>query len=219
MRNIAIDGPAGAGKSTIAKQVAKRLNYIYVDTGAMYRSMALACLRAGVDIQNEEAVAKICEDLNVAIRHENGEQVVLLNGENVNGFIRTQEVGNATSVIAVYPQVREKLVGLQRQLANEENVVMDGRDIGSAVLPNADVKIYLTASARVRAERRCKELLERGEAADVAVVEQDIVDRDWRDMHREISPLVQVEDAVLVDASDMTIEMVTNRILEIINAG
>jgi cytidylate kinase len=219
MRNIAIDGPAGAGKSTIAKQVAKRLNYIYVDTGAMYRSMALACLRAGVDIQNEEAVAKICEDLNVAIRHENGEQVVLLNGENVNGFIRTQEVGNATSVIAVYPQVREKLVGLQRQLANEENVVMDGRDIGSAVLPNADIKIYLTASARVRAERRCKELLERGEAADVAVVEQDIVDRDWRDMHREISPLVQVEDAVLVDASDMTIEMVTNRILEIINAG
>ncbi len=219
MRNIAIDGPAGAGKSTIAKQVAKRLNYIYVDTGAMYRSMALACLRAGVDIQNEEAVAKICEDLNVAIRHENGEQVVLLNGENVNGFIRTQEVGNATSIIAVYPQVREKLVGLQRQLANEENVVMDGRDIGSAVLPNADVKIYLTASARVRAERRCKELLERGEAADVAVVEQDIVDRDWRDMHREISPLVQVEDAVLVDASDMTIEMVTNRILEIINAG
>ena len=217
--SIAIDGPAGAGKSTIAKRVAKQLNYIYVDTGAMYRSMALACLRAGLDLNDEEKVSGLCSGLDVTLRHENGEQIILLNGENVNRWIRTQEVGNATSVIAVYPKVREKLVKLQRQLAKQENIVMDGRDIGSCVLPNADVKIYLTASARVRAERRCKELLERGEEADIDVVERDIIDRDYRDMHREISPLVQAEDAVMVDASDMTIEMVTDRILEIVYAG
>lgn len=219
MKSIAIDGPAGAGKSTIAKQVAQKLDYIYVDTGAMYRSMALACLRAGADLENEEAVSAVCQGLDVALQYKNGEQVVLLNGENVNQLIRTQEVGNATSVIAVYPEVREKLVMLQRKLAEKENVVMDGRDIGSCVLPNADVKIYLTASARVRAQRRCKELLERGETADVDIVEHDIIDRDYRDMHREVSPLVQAPDAVLVDASDMTIEMVTNKILELVNAG
>lgn len=219
MKSIAIDGPAGAGKSTIAKQVAQKLDYIYVDTGAMYRSMALACLRAGADLENEEAVSAVCQGLDVALQYKNGEQVVLLNGENVNQLIRTQEVGNATSVIAVYPEVREKLVMLQRKLAEKENVVMDGRDIGSCVLPNADVKIYLTASARVRARRRCKELLERGETADVDIVEHDIIDRDYRDMHREVSPLVQAPDAVLVDASDMTIEMVTNKILELVNAG
>lgn len=219
MKSIAIDGPAGAGKSTIAKQVAQKLDYIYVDTGAMYRSMALACLRAGADLENEEAVSAVCQGLDVALQYKNGEQAVLLNGENVNQLIRTQEVGNATSVIAVYPEVREKLVMLQRKLAEKENVVMDGRDIGSCVLPNADVKIYLTASARVRAQRRCKELLERGETADVDIVEHDIIDRDYRDMHREVSPLVQAPDAVLVDASDMTIEMVTNKILELVNAG
>lgn len=215
VKNIAIDGPAGAGKSTIAKIVAKKLGYIYVDTGAMYRSMALACLQAGVDINDEIAVCNICKLQSVEIKYENEEQIVLLNGKNVNQFIRAEEVGNATSVIAVYGEVREKLVDLQRQLAQKENVVMDGRDIGTAVLINADTKIYLTASAKVRAERRCLELVNRGENADLEAVERDIVERDYRDMNRAVSPLKQAEDAILLDASELNIEEVVCKIMEI----
>jgi len=215
MKNIAIDGPAGAGKSTIAKLVAKNLGYIYVDTGAMYRCIALACLRKGIDITDELAVCNVCDDVEVTITYENKVQIVLLDGENVNEYIRTEEVGNTTSTIAVYARVREKLVELQRILAGKENVVMDGRDIGSYVLPEADTKIYLTASARVRAERRCLELHNRGEYADAVEVEKDIMERDYRDMNREISPLKQAEDAVLIDSSNMTIDEVVLKIMEI----
>lgn len=217
MKSIAIDGPAGAGKSTIAKLVARNLGYIYVDTGAMYRSMALACLREGADIGDEAKVSSICEQIEIGIQYDQGEQIMLLNGENVNHYIRTEEVGNTTSAIAVYPKVREKLVDLQRQLAKKENVVMDGRDIGTFVLPEADTKIYLTASARVRAERRCLELINRGETADVQDVQKDIEQRDYRDMNRAVSPLQKAGDAVMVDASELTIEEVVAKIMEIAN--
>ena len=219
MKAIAIDGPAGAGKSTIAKIVAKNLGYIYVDTGAMFRSMALACIRAGVDIHDEQAVCKEIADVDVTLKYENDMQVVYLNGENVNGYIRTEEVGNATSVIAVYPKVREKLLILQRELAEKENVVMDGRDIGSTVLPNADTKIFLTASSYVRAKRRALELEQRGEKCDIEKVQKDIEERDERDSNREVSPLVQAPDAVLVDASDLSIDEVVTKIMEIANEG
>ena len=212
---IAIDGPAGAGKSTIAKIVARKLGYIYVDTGAMFRSMALGCLRKGIDVTDEEAVCSAVDDLDVTLGYEGEQQIVYLNGENVNAIIRTEEVGNATSTIAVYAKVREKLLQLQRELATKENVVMDGRDIGSTVLPNADTKIYLTASSEVRAKRRALELEERGENCDVLKVQKDIEERDYRDSHRAVSPLTQAEDAVLVDASDLSIVEVADHILEI----
>ncbi len=218
MRSIAIDGPAGAGKSTIARILAKKMGYIYVDTGAMYRSMALACLRKQVDKNDEQAVCEVCKQAEIAIRYENGEQVVLLNQENVNGKIRTEEVGNVTSAIAVYPKVREKLVELQRKLAHEENVVMDGRDIGTTVLPDADTKIFLTAGTKVRAQRRYLELKERNIACNLEEIEKDIEERDYRDSHREVSPLVQAKDAVLVDASDLSIEEVVEKIMKIAQA-
>ena len=212
---IAIDGPAGAGKSTIAKKVAKELQAIYVDTGAMYRAMALYMIREGVDGNDKEAVQNKCNDVDITIRFENGEQNVILNGENVNGLIRTEEVGNMASVCSAIPKVREKLVSLQRSLADSTDVVMDGRDIGTVVLPGANPKIYLTASSKVRAERRYKELVEKGETPDIAVIEQDIIDRDYRDMHRDISPLKQAEDAILLDSSNMTIDEVKNKIIEL----
>ncbi|MGN0383730.1 MAG: (d)CMP kinase [Eubacterium sp.] len=215
MYNIAIDGPAGAGKSTIAKIVAKKLGYIYVDTGAMYRTMALACIRAGIDKFNEKAVVNVCKEVDISIRYVNSEQVVLLNGENVNGYIRTEEVGNTASAIAVYKDVRNILVALQQQLAAKENIVMDGRDIGTAVLPNADVKIYLTASAHTRALRRMKELLEKGVECSIEEIEKDIIERDNRDMNRKESPLVKAEDAQLVDSSEMTIDEVVDTIISL----
>lgn len=216
MYNVAIDGPAGAGKSTIAKKAAKKLGFIYVDTGAMYRSMALACIKNNVDKEDEAAVSDICKKSHVTIKYENGEQIVMLDGENVNGFIRTEEVGNMTSAISVYKDVRQKLLELQRELAASNNVIMDGRDIGTFVLKDAFVKIYLTASARTRAERRCLELKERGIEVSVEEVEKDIEERDYRDMHREIAPLSKAEDAVLVDSSEMTIEEVVECIINII---
>ncbi len=214
--NIAIDGPAGAGKSTIAKAVAKRENLIYVDTGAMYRAMALFMLREKVNLADAEAVALKCVEADITIRYENGVQVVLLNGENVNGFLRTEEVGNAASTISVIGKVREKLVELQKKLAAESNCVMDGRDIGTCVLPNAQLKIYLTASSLVRAKRRYEELAAKGEVCNLEKIRADIEERDYRDMHREISPLRQAEDAILIDSSDMTVEEVISRIISLV---
>lgn len=214
-KQIAIDGPAGAGKSTIAKKVAAELGFIYVDTGAMYRAMALYMIKNGIRADEPEKISATCDSADITIRHENGEQVVLLNGENVNGLIRTEEVGNMASASSVNGDVRRKLVELQQKLANEADVVMDGRDIGTVVLPNADVKVYLTASSKVRAERRFKELTAKGETCDIDVIEKDIIERDYRDMHREISPLKQADDAILVDSSDMTIDEVAKTIVDL----
>lgn len=212
--NIAIDGPAGAGKSTIAKKVAKELGFIYVDTGAMYRAMALYFLKNQIDPENEAAIIKGCENIEVSIVYDNGEQQILLNGENVTGYIRREEVGNMASVTSAYPAVREKLLHLQRDLAERENVIMDGRDIGTCVLPAAPLKIYLTASVETRAKRRYDELTEKGAACNLEEICKDIKERDERDMNRKISPLKQAEDAVLVDSSDMTIEEVTDTIIQ-----
>ena len=213
--NIAIDGPAGAGKSTIAKRLAKKLGFIYVDTGAMYRAMAYYFLQHDIDAKDESAIAAACPDVDVTITYENGEQQVLLNGENVNGVIRNEEVGNMASSTSVYPVVREKLVELQRQLAKSADVIMDGRDIGTCVLPDAQVKIYLTASSATRAKRRFDELTEKGVSCDLAEIEKDIIDRDYRDMHRETSPLCQAEDDVLVDSSEMNIDEVVDAIYQV----
>lgn len=204
--NIAIDGPAGAGKSTIARAVAGRLNCIYVDTGAMYRAMALFLLRNHVDPEDAEKVQEQCQRADITIRYENGEQTVLLNGENVNKLIRTEEVSKMASMSSANADVRKKLVSLQQALAKRENVVMDGRDIGTCVLPSAEIKIYLTASVEVRAKRRFDELTAKGESCVLSDIADDIRERDRRDMTREISPLRQAEDAVLIDTSRMNIE-------------
>ena len=211
--NIAIDGPAGAGKSTIARMVAKELGFIYVDTGAMYRAIALYMLRN--NMKQEEEVATHVKEASVEIVYQNGEQQVVLNGENVSGLIRTEEVGKMASFVAKIKEVRAQLLDLQRNLAAKENVIMDGRDIGTHVLPNADVKIYLTASASERANRRYKELCEKGIACNLQEIENDIIARDEQDMNREIAPLKQAEDAVLVDSSHMTIAEVVENIIAI----
>lgn len=191
--NIAIDGPAGAGKSTIAKMVAKKLGFIYVDTGAMYRAIALYMLRNQVE-KDEEQIAKQVVNADVKIVYANGEQQVLLNGENVSSYIRTEEVGNMASFAAKTEAVRTKLLELQRNLAATEDVIMDGRDIGTHVLPNAEVKIYLTASSEERANRRYKELCEKGISCDLKEIEKDIIARDEQDMNRKIAPLKQAEE-------------------------
>ena len=211
--NIAIDGPAGAGKSTIARRVAKELSFIYVDTGAMYRAMALYLLHKNVDRTNTEQIGEVCQNAEISIEYQNGEQIVLLNGENVNAYLRTEEVGNMASKTSAYKTVRATLLDLQRDLAKTANILMDGRDIGTNVLPDADLKIYLTASSKVRAERRYKELVEKGVKADFNKIEEDIIIRDRQDMEREIAPLKQADDAVLVDSSDMTIEVVVDAIV------
>lgn len=213
--NIAIDGPAGAGKSTIAKIVSKELGFIYVDTGAMYRAMALHMIRSKVDPSDAKAIGDKAQEADITIRHENGEQVVYLNGENVNGLIRNEEVSAMASKSSPVAELREKLVSLQQKLAATEDVVMDGRDIGTVVLPGADLKIYLTASAHVRALRRYNEMKAKGEDVNLDVIEKDIEERDYRDMHRDISPLKQAQDAVLVDSSDMTIEEVAEKIISL----
>lgn len=217
MYNIAIDGPAGAGKSTIAKLVAKKLGYIYVDTGSMYRAMALFCIRNGIKADEEEKVVEACKKCEVTIDYVDGAQQVFLNGENVNAFIRAEEVSNMTSAISVYGPVREKLVELQRTIAKKQDVIMDGRDIGTCVLKDAFLKIYLTASSRTRAERRYKELIEKGVDCNLEDIEKDIIDRDYRDMHREISPLTKAEDAELLDSSDMNIDQVVEAIIDLVN--
>ena len=214
--NIAIDGPAGAGKSTIARLVAKELSYIYVDTGAMYRAMALYFLRVGIAAEDEERITAACEKITVALSNDGAEQQVFLNGENVNGFIRTEEVGKMTSAVSVYAPVREKLTQLQREMARTTDLIMDGRDIGTCVLPEAQVKIYLTASVETRGRRRFLELQEKGINCSFEEICEDIEKRDYRDMTREISPLKQAEDAILVDSSEMSIEEVVAKILEIV---
>lgn len=218
MIRIAIDGPAGAGKSTIAKRVAKELSYIYVDTGAMYRAMALYLHRLGISAEDTEKIAESCSGAEISIEYIDGEQVVLLGGENVNPLLRTREVSEMASKSSAVPQVRTRLVQLQQELGKKQNVVMDGRDIGTVVLPDAQVKIYLTASVDVRARRRWLELKEKGEDPVLEEIAREIEERDNRDMTREVSPLRIADDAVLVDSSAMTIEEVAEYILKIVHS-
>ncbi len=214
--NIAIDGPAGAGKSTIAKQLAKELGYVYVDTGAMYRAMAYFFLTNGIGSEEEAAISAACKDVDVTITYEDGVQNVWLNGENVSGVIRNEEVGKMASATSIYPVVRTKLVELQQQLAKTTDVIMDGRDIGTIVLPNADVKIYMTASSAIRAKRRYDELIAKGVACNLDDIEKDIIERDYRDMNRETSPLKKADDAVELDTSELDIAGVVNAMKEIV---
>ena len=213
--NVAIDGPAGAGKSTVAKSVAALKNFIYVDTGAMYRAMALYFLRKGIDKTDESAINAALGQVEITIRYENGAQQVILNGENVTAFLRREEVGNMASVSSANPEVRAHLLKLQRTLAKENDVVMDGRDIGTTILPDAEVKIFLTASPETRANRRYLELTEKGETCDMNEILKTIIERDVRDMNRAVSPLKQAEDAVLVDSSEMGIDEVVEKILSV----
>lgn len=216
--NVAIDGPAGAGKSTIAKSVAAELNFIYVDTGAMYRAIALYLIRNGIKADESAKISEKCKEAQVSIQYVDGKQVVLLNGEDVNPYIRTEEVGNMASASSTNPDVRAQLLDLQRDLAAKNDVIMDGRDIGTNILPGAQVKIYLTASIEVRAKRRYNELIAKGMKCDLKEIEKDIAERDERDMNREIAPLKQAEDAVFLDTSDMGIEEVKNTIIELIRS-
>ncbi|WP_458457218.1 (d)CMP kinase [Pseudobutyrivibrio sp.] len=215
--NVAIDGPAGAGKSTIAKAVAAKKGYVYVDTGAMYRAMALYFLRANISKDDEAKISASVDDIKVSIKYQDGAQHVILNDEDVTGLIRTEEVGNMASATSVYGAVRTKLVALQQELAKTTDVIMDGRDIGTVVLPNADVKVFLTASVECRAKRRFDELKAKGENPDFDRISKDIEERDYRDSHREISPLKQADDAILVDSSDMTIDEVVDAIINLCN--
>ncbi len=212
--NIAIDGPAGAGKSTIAKLVAKEKGFIYVDTGAMYRAIALYLIRNNVALDDSDSMVKFASQAEVSIKYVDGQQQVILNGENVNGLIRTEEVSKMASVSSAVPEIRTMLLELQRKLARENDVVMDGRDIGTNILPNAQYKIFLTASAEERANRRYKELVERGEECDYEKIKADIIERDERDSNRATAPLKQAEDAILVDSSNMTIDEVAKTIID-----
>ena len=216
MINIAIDGPAGAGKSTIARKIAAELGYVYVDTGAMFRAIGLYMVRLGVELSDSGAIADKVSGADVDIVYKDGAQVVMLNGEDVNGLIRTEEISDAASKVAVVPEVRKKMLTLQRNIAKNHDVIMDGRDIGSAVLPDADLKIYLTASVDVRAERRYKENIEKGIEADLEAIKADIRERDERDMNRSEAPLVKVPDATEIDTSDMTIDEVVKTIGDMI---
>lgn len=206
MISVAIDGPSGAGKSTLAKRLAKELGYLYVDTGAMYRSIGLYALRQGVDPKDEAAVTALLPQIQIALRYVDGAQRVLLCGEDVSEAIRAEEVGMATSAVSAHPPVRAFLLELQRGMARTHDILMDGRDIGTVILPNASVKIFLTASAEARATRRFRELQEKGVDTDFETVLEDIRRRDYQDSHRATAPLRQAEDAVLVDTSEMDLE-------------
>ena len=215
---VAIDGPAGAGKSTLAKAVAKKLGFVYIDTGAMYRAIGLYMLDRKVELSDETALKAALEGVKLDIAYENDAQQVYLNGENVTGRIRTETAGDMASKVSTLLPVREKLVMLQQEMAERIDVVMDGRDIGTVVLPDAELKVYFTAGSRVRAERRFKELSEKGiTGITVEEIEKEIIARDYRDMNREHSPLKQAEDAILVDSSDLTIEEGVERVIALIN--
>lgn len=214
--NVAIDGPAGAGKSTIAKAIAKELGYVYVDTGAMYRAMALYFINNNVDSSDETAINSKVDDIDVSIKYIDGSQHVFLNQEDVTSSLRTEAVGNMASVTSVYQSVRTKLVSLQQELAKTTDLIMDGRDIGTVVLPNATLKVFLTASVVCRAKRRYDELILNGEEADFDAIAKDIEERDYRDSHREISPLKCADDAVTIDSSDLTIDEVVNTVKELL---
>lgn len=212
---MAIDGPAGAGKSTIAKLAAKELGLIYIDTGAMYRGVALYFIDNNIDYTDENEAKKVCDNIDITIKYEGGMQQLILNGRNVTSLIRQEQVGKAASAVAKHLCVREKLVELQRRLAENNNIIMDGRDIGTKVLPNANLKIFLTASSMVRAERRYNELKAKNIECDINEIEKDIIARDTEDMNREISPLRQACDAMLLDTSDMNIDEVVSYIKNI----
>ena len=217
MISIAVDGPGGAGKSSLSKELAKRFDFVYVDTGAIYRTVGLYCSRNGIDCKNEEAVRSIYPELNIEIKYDDsGVQKMFLNGEDVSSQIRLPENSICASDVSAHPSCREFLLDMQRHFAKVYNVIMDGRDIGTVVLPDADVKIYLTASAAVRAERRLKELLEKGIEADFESTLKDIEYRDYQDTHRETAPLRQAEDAVLVDTSDLNFEQSLDLLCSII---
>ena len=217
MMNIAIDGPAGAGKSTIARLAAKELDFIYVDTGAMYRAIALYLLDKKTDIDNEDELKNALDQIHINIVYESGVQHVFLDLQDVSTEIRSEKVGNMASKSSALKPVREKLLDLQRDIAKKNNVIMDGRDIGTNILPDAELKIYLTASVDVRAKRRFDELKLHGEEPDLDTIRKGIEQRDYQDMNRDIAPLKQAEDAVLIDSSDMSISEVVDRIIELKN--
>ena len=213
---VAVDGPAGSGKSTVAKEIAKALGILYIDTGAMYRTVGMACLKKGIDPTDEEAVVASLDSLDMKIFPEAGGQRILLDGEDITSRIRTEEIGKAASSVAAYQKVREKLVEIQQELAKEQSVIMDGRDIGTKVLPDAEVKIYLDASVEERAKRRVGELEAQGKTADLETIREEIAQRDYQDMHRENSPLCRAEDAVNVDTTGLDIPAVTAKLLALI---
>lgn len=215
-KSIAIDGPAGAGKSTLARKLAEKLGYLYVDTGAIYRTVALKALWEKADPGNPAQVAPLLEGLELHMGYENGEQKMYLEGEDVSAAIRRHKVSGAASQISAIPEVRAFLLDFQRKLAREGNVVMDGRDIGTVVLPGADVKIFLTAAPEARARRRLRELEQRGEPADFDAILRDIRDRDWQDEHRPIAPLRQAADAVLLDTTDLDLGLSVSRLLALV---
>ncbi len=216
MINIAIDGPAGAGKSTIAKTASKELNFIYVDTGALYRTVGLNALRLGKDTKSADEVVPTLEGLDVSLRFVDGEQRVFLGEEDVSTAIRQNEVSMAASNVSAIPEVREFLFDLQRDIAKKNNCIMDGRDIGTVVLPDAKIKIYLTASAEARADRRFKELAEKGQTVEYDVILKEIKERDYQDMNREIAPLKQADDAVLVDTTELTLQESIDYMIKVI---
>lgn len=215
MINVAIDGPAGAGKSTIAKAAAKELSFIYVDTGALYRTIALACVRSGA-IDDNDAIVSLLDNIKVELKYVDGVQAVYLDGEDVSAFIRTPEISMGASKVSAIPAVRAYLLDLQRNIAKENNVIMDGRDIATVVLPNADVKIFLFASPECRAERRYKEFIEKGEDVKYEDVLADVNERDYNDSHREIAPLKPSEDSVMADTSELDLEQSIQLIIDII---
>lgn len=215
--NIAIDGPSGAGKSTIAKACAARLGYIYVDTGALYRTIGVCAMRRGVDTKDRAAVEGVLPFADVSLRYVDGVQKVFLGDDDVSGEIRTPAASMAASDVSAVPAVRERLLDLQREIARNNNVIMDGRDIGTVILPGAQYKFFLTASAEVRAQRRVKELIEKGMEVDYEETLADIIKRDYQDSHRETAPLKQADDAILIDSSYMTIDEVVDFIISKIN--
>lgn len=209
---IAIDGPSGTGKSTIAKALAKKLSFIYIDTGAMYRAVALFCYRNGIDVNDEDMVTNSLDKIHINIFYKDGVQEIELNGEVVSKEIRENIISQLSSIVSAYKAVRQMMVTFQRDLANKNSVIMDGRDIGTVVLPDADLKIYMTVDDEVRAQRRYQELIEKGQDVTLEQVKQDLKDRDYRDMHRDISPLRKAEDAVVVDNTNYTFDGIVDKI-------